>query len=900
MQHILTACALLAILAVDVSAVETVRLSVTKDNSIVLVDGEWSENAGQQGRIRLKGNQHIVAMAFDTSSIIGKRVTKATLVCAQGEQTISGVTISTIATPWDENRSNGLTAGMDGIEDWGYKGSRFPSVSGGNGFTLTHHVDSEVRDGNYFWDVPPDMVHAMAIGVAHGLAIHEHEADYGRNPTIFAREQSGKPPYLDVEIIDRADPVPDPPTDLQLTMSDSTSARLALTAPENGFAFEVLIDGQPLGRHNIPLVSTSGTQVIPLRDMPASIRADEPHEVRVVTLNRIGQRSKAAVIHCSVFAFVPIEKPPVNFPPIQSSPIAGLSVIPVTDKYDQTGSPIGDLPEDYRTHNAIFDGKRVHLIAAAGEVTGFQLLLRGQKDVSVKVALENPKTRINLLQAVYVPANGRMIPDPLLPLQESVSLTLNTDQAIVADIFIPFDSSPGLLKGTITISDGRVIPVEIEILPFALPRRATFFCEMNGYGLPDHVNDYYALQRVAYDHRVHANILHYSHNTAAPNARKSSLDMRLSSGRRMDNKRYDNIQPDATEGFWDDFVEAFGTYIDGSLFKDGHRGPVPAPGFYLTFHESWPLNCRAWFNGNPDAFQAFAEQPVYARTYVNIMQDFARLAKSKDWTQTGFQVYFNNKGSLSENTKAPWILDEPTSFWDYRALKFYGELTDRGRLAAPDVPIDYRIDISRPEFCRSQLDQRGDLWVVSSSAFQHYRRLVTDRMERDGLKAWVYGTSNHVHETNRNIQAWALDAWQDGATGIVPWQTVNKSGSALKEADQLGLFIFDKDPAGETAIRHSMRLKAYREAQQLIEYLNLLQQRRGYSQDQMRRFINQYVDLNAQVNKTSEEDAGTSSYGRLSAMNLEALRLATAELLKLPARRALGTGAETTVSQRAD
>ncbi len=33
------------------------------------------------------------------------------------------------------------------------------------------------------------MVHALATGVAYGLAIHEYDADYSRNPTIFSREQ---------------------------------------------------------------------------------------------------------------------------------------------------------------------------------------------------------------------------------------------------------------------------------------------------------------------------------------------------------------------------------------------------------------------------------------------------------------------------------------------------------------------------------------------------------------------------------------------------------------------------------------------------------------------------------------------------------------------------------------
>jgi hypothetical protein len=881
MMVLLTASAVF-MLASRVCAQQTASLPAVMDNSIVMVDGEWDQNAGQQGRIRIKGNQHIVAMAFDMSAVAGRRISKATLVCTQGEQRISGISISTIAPPWDENRSTGLTAGIEGTDGWGYKGARFPAVSGGNSFTLVSQATSAIRDGQYHWDVPPDMVHAMAVGVAHGLAIHEHDADYGRNPTIFAHEQAGRKPHLLVEFDARPEPAPEPATNLRIISVDSTSARLTLTSPGNGFAYEITLNDRPLGRHNIPLIEKGKQQIILLRDLPASVVAEQACEIQVVTVNRTGERSKAAVLRGVVNSSAAVEKPSIASPPATSPAIPGLFVIPVLDKFDSTGQPVGELPEGYRTNNSIFNGQRIRLTGAAGEVLGFQLLLRSQRDasVSVNVELDEPAIRIDLQQAVYVPANGRMIPDPLLPMPESVALKPDTDEAIVADIFLPFDASPGVRRGKINLSDGRVVPIEIEILPFALPRGATFFCEMNGYGLPDHVDEYYALQQIAYDHRVHANILHYSHNTAAPGSRKSNLDMRLRSGRRMDNKRYDDIQPDAASGYWDDFAEAFGPYLDGSLFKNGHRGPVAAPGFYLTFHESWPLNCRAYFDGNPDAYEAFSAKPEYARTYVNVLQDFARLAESKGWRKTGFQVYFNNKGSMNEKTKAPWILDEPSGFWDYRALQFYGELTDRGRAVAPQVTIDYRIDISRPEYCRGQLSQRNDLWIVSSWAFQHYRRLVTDRLELDGLKAWVYGTSNHVHETNRNIQAWVLDTWQDGGTGIVPWQTVDKSGNALKEADQLGLFIFDKDSGGKTVIRHSMRLKAYRDAQQLIEYLNLLQQQRNWSQDQMRRFVRQYAGLNAQVSKINEADAGTTGFGSLSASELETLRMATVQLLQ--------------------
>lgn len=642
---------------IEFAAFDSIQLPVTKDNSIVMVDGEWEQNAGQQGRIRVKGNQHMVAIAFDTSAIQGKQIKKATLVCTRGDQNISNITISTIATEWDENRSNGISAGIVGIQNWGYKDARFPAVCGGNSLTLVHQSPSVLKDGLYYWDIPPDMIHAMSIGVAHGLAIHEHDADYSRNPTIFSKEQSSRRPHLIVELEDQIDPAPSKATELSVMASDADSAKLLLTSPGNGFAYEIMVNDRSLARHNVPLVLNNQRQTIPLRDLPSEINPLGPCKITVVTLNRTGQRSEPAVI-LSVIRNPELRiTPDVNIPPKRPLLHSGLRAIPVTDKYDSAGRSVGTLPGDYRSHNPIFDGQRVLLVAAAGEAVSFQLLLRKEREAkaSVKVELEDPRIHVDLFQAVYVPSDGRQIPDPLLPMPPSINLNPNTDQALVADLFIPFDSDATVIRGTISISDGRSLPLEVAVLPFALPRKATFFCEMNSYGMPDNIDEYYALQQVAYDHRVHCNIMHYSHNTAASGSRKSNLDMRLRSGRRMDNKKYDNIKPGDKSGYWDDFTEAFGPYLDGSLFKNGHRGPIPAPGFYLTFHESWPLNCRAFFNGNPDAFLAFQKHPAYAETYVNILRDFAQVADAKGWNEAGFQVYFNNKGSLEEKSKAPWM-----------------------------------------------------------------------------------------------------------------------------------------------------------------------------------------------------------------------------------------------------
>ena len=863
---------------------QTVALPATQDNSIVLLDGEWTLNAGNQGRIRIKGNQHLVAMSFDLTAIRGRRVRRAELVCHAAAETISGVTISTIATPWDEMSSNGLTAGIEGVAGWGYAGARFPAVCGGNAGTLVHAATSPIIEGAYHWEVPPDMVHAMAIGVAHGLAIHEHDADYGRNPTIFSREQSGRAPVLMVELDSDSEPAAEAATRPRLEAIDGTSARVWFEAPSDGFAYEVQVDGVSVGRHNIPLVEPGSTQAVELRDLPPSVVRAGPHDVSIVTLDRIGRRSEAATITGELFVGTGLEFPePIEPRPILDA-LSGLSAIPLTDKYDWNGKAVGDLPESYRRHNSIFDGRTVRLQAAAGEVVGFQLLVRGTRATTLEVGFRDWSPRVDLWQALYVVDGGSRIPDPLLPLPSPLPLDAERDQAVVVDIYVPFDSAAGARTGNVRLSDGRELEIELEVLPFALPREASFLCEMNSYGLPDRVEDYYALQRVAYDHRVHCNVLHYSHHTAAPGARKSSLDMRLPSGRRMDNRRYDAIEPGATGAYWDDFIVAFGPFLDGSCFADGHRGPIAAPGFYLTFHESWPLNCREFFNGDPDAYQAFHDAPVYADTYRAIMTDWARTAHRSGWDAAGFQVYFNNKGSLNEPTKAPWILDEPASYWDYRALRYYGELTDQGLAdAGSESPrTRYRIDISRPEFCRGQLAGRDDLCVVSSRAFADYRRLVTDRMAHDRIDVWVYGTSNPVATSNRQLIAWGLEAWSHGATGLVPWQTVDKTGDALRSADQLGIFIFDQSNADEIEIRHSLRLKAYRELQQLIEYLELVRRRKGWSQQQMREWVTHYVSLEGDVEQQSEEDAGTVSYDRGSLLATESLRRAAIELLSRP------------------
>ena len=223
---------------------------------------------------------------------------------------------------------NGLTAGVEGVDDWGYRGAKFPAVCGGNGFILVHQSKSEIRDGKYHWDVPPAMIHAMAIGVAHGQAIHEHDSDTGRNPTIFSREQSGKVPYLVVEVDDPVEANPEAATELRPDAADSCSAIITLTSPMHGFAYEFSINDTLLGRQNIPLVSNGRKQAIPLRDLPSSVVADQPYEIKAVTLDRTGHRSQPVVLRSLILKSSLIEARPAAACSTPAALREGLGISP--------------------------------------------------------------------------------------------------------------------------------------------------------------------------------------------------------------------------------------------------------------------------------------------------------------------------------------------------------------------------------------------------------------------------------------------------------------------------------------------------------------------------------------------------------------------------------------------
>jgi hypothetical protein len=393
---------------------------------------------------------------------------------------------------------------------------------------------------------------------------------------------------------------------------------------------------------------------------------------------------------------------------------------------------------------------------------------------------------------------------------------------------------------------------------FTLPDYLSFLPEMNCYGLPANEHAYY---RLAHRHRTVLNRVPYSQNGTVADGCAPGWD-----GERLD---------------WSTWDRRFGPYFDGSAFADLPRRSVPIECFYLPMHENWPSRMAGNYNGSYWADQAFPA--AYRRSFVEVSRLTAEHFEAKKWHETLFHVFLNNKVDFKRNGwsrgSSPWLLDEPASFQDYWALRYFGEAFHEGRNLAPGrAKLVFRCDISRPQWQRDTFDGLLDYNVVGG-AMRRYHRLVLDRKAANGELVMEYGGSNAVEDSNMQPVGWSLDSWSLGSDGVLPWQTVG-NGDSWKRADPLALFYPGRGGSEREPVP-SIRLKAYRRGQQDVEYLTLLGQVKGEPRWALGQRAREALRL-AGVRKGTGfagEDAGVVHFGRLKPQDVWALRVRIGEVL---------------------
>jgi hypothetical protein len=412
----------------------------------------------------------------------------------------------------------------------------------------------------------------------------------------------------------------------------------------------------------------------------------------------------------------------------------------------------------------------------------------------------------------------------------------------LAEILVPKSARAG--SYTVRVAAGCSVP--LEVWDFALPDRLSFVPQMNAYGLPDAQETAY--YRMAHEHRCCLNCLRYS----------------------WQGRVADGCAPRAVAGGnwdWTAWDRRFGPLLNGSVFSDLPRGRTPVDNFYLPLNENWPMDHERAYRGGYWIEKAYPES--YWAEFRAASSRFARHIAEQGWTDTTFEFYLNNKvyfkadrGAWSK-CSAPWIFDEPVNTQDFWALRRFG----REFLAATGGArnLVFRCDISRPEWQRDLLDGVCGEEVVSG-ALRTYRDRILARQARFGQRVLLYGSPNKIGTPNLQCSAWCLDAWCLGADGVVPWNTIGTAQS-WTTPDQTCLFY-----PSEHGPLPSLRLKAFCHGEQLVEYITVFTQLAGHDRRSVAEALQRELGLDGMLKKTSDDDAGTMTYDRLTPDGMERLR----------------------------
>ena len=918
------------------------RLPVTRDIWFSSFPREMNANLGGAARMKLKSIQEMSMVDFDPASIEGRVVKSATLHVkhASGDP-LRRVTVGTFAAPWVEGTSKGYSP-QDGSSCFDYR--VYPEKHWtGHGGDLSHVVLSE---GGTFWNwddaTPPDpqgwqeievdprVLMARGVGISEGLFLFDdtgseweregEEFTYHLFPNryIFSTDQNqASAPYLTVELGEKDKLPPEPPSfiapenpkgDQPYEISQvwpGTEIFRWTTPPDRGPAgtigFRVEIDGQSVPQYLVPAASDPGEPVIfRLVDLPVS-RGEQEHTLSVRAMDGAGNASEAIecrFVRAPLFDGVLPGTFPKPFPPEGVLPELDGAKVAVVDAFDKVSPISGEMippqSKDYRRGNHLFsaDSKKIRLAAAKNEFCAFQMIFEGEVAVSEPKLTFSTKGNaggealtITFRRFHHVATPAGPLPDPVVPLSAKGFQFPRPPHdpegarfgALLCEIQVPKDFPAGLHRGQLELhSSGDKLSLEVDlwIWQFALPDRLGFLPEMNCYGLPQNEVDYY---RLAHRHRTVLNRVPYSQNGTvspgcAPKWNGSTLE-------------------------WESWDERFGPLLDGSAFDDLPRSGVPLECFYLPLHENWPSSMEENYNGSYWADEAFPES--YREAFVSASRQFAEHFRDKGYMQTIFHCYLNNKNNFKRSGgwsrgSSPWLLDEPASFQDYWALRYFALAFEEGvqqaRASSPAEDMQFplmwfRGDVSRPQWQRETLDGLQEYAVLGGGAFRKYNRMILFRKEEEQTQLLIpYGSSNQVEHSNTQPVAWCLDSFVLGGNGVIPWQTVGRHES-WEKGDALSLF-YPGSKWGESLPYPSIRLKAYRRGQQDVEYALLLCQaaeENHLPRCSIRRMIGKTVPLKGEhraTDFTGGEDAGVTRFDSLKPQDLWKLRIRMARAVE--------------------
>ena len=902
------AFALLLVLLSAVASAEVVRLPATADIWLSDAnDAERSTSAGKHERIKLKTIQEMAAIRFDATPAAGREIHRATLHLRRvGDDMLRYIRISTVNQNWAEGNATDAYSPADGATyqfadaatptPWAWQGSQFCDVIMGAGNSWAQWAERrEEADGWVSVQIAADMVYAMVAGDTDGIAIMD-----GGNPTfannfLHSVQSGASAPYIEVELGGAlpveigaptlaVEPAPD------AARMGSGALRVTLSDAPDALAWRVWVDGERVQRWRIPHPRRGETTAFTL-DALAPQAAHTVEAAAVGASGRVSTRVAASATASAGLATASLDAPrspgPAAPTPEPTAP-ASVWVLPPLRKL----SP-GRPPDAASTR-----GSSARIFGARGEYVSLQIAVtadpvRTLTATAAPLAHEDGSeiatTDVELYRTWYArDGDGEWQTAYCVPAASGETTQfpaprrdpgLGRVEALYVDIYVPKDAAAGVHRGAISVrvneADAVDVPIEVDVYDFELPDRLTFWPELNAYRIPRDADpmEYY---RLAQAHRAVLNCWRW-----APRLDGSGADIVVD---------------------WAEYDRDVGPLLTGEAFADSRRGPVPVEVMYLPFEDSWPTPLteetyayHGYWPGRGEDRQhlvdhyqtapyiADALSNDYVSAFLSVQQQFFAHFEEKGYASTEMQCFYGGKNThrIDYGSNIWWTTDEPYHWDDWLALQFFCALWTGGRGDVDATMWPARADISRPQWQAGVLDGLVDTVYYGAGAFRseaNYRRVAT--LARDtGLKPMVYGSVNRDTESNTRTVAWMLNAWLNGANGVLPWQTLGND-AALDEGDDAiggGAALLAPGARFGVPVVADIRLKALRDGQQLIEYMAIVADAEELTREQMKDMVQSSLDVRATTASETVDDADGTRGAALPHADIQLLRRALAE-----------------------
>jgi hypothetical protein len=445
----------------------------------------------------------------------------------------------------------------------------------------------------------------------------------------------------------------------------------------------------------------------------------------------------------------------------------------------------------------------------------------------------------------YLPASKQYYPDALIPTplpyrshmpEPDNRIPKQTVQAFWLDVWAPADARPGAYETTAVLrAAGKAVqlPVKLKVLAAVVPAEDAVAIDHNSYGTSWFADQYPALakrqgadffssdsffelihayHRVFYENRGVFHQLGYGH------AGKVGPEFA---------PRLEGTGKTKHVADWSLYDRHYGPLFDGSAFAKTYRGAKPIPFVYLPINPEWPASFLWW------------GEPGYEREFVNVVSEMEKHFRTKGWTNTRFELFFNHKKRYKG---FPWDGDEVRFVRDYSYFKKYAAFMKKAVPADSPVKFVFRADASwTMERQFKELAGIVNFWVCGGGEFGWYDyapKLLKDR----GDIVWIYGGSPAVTLSSAHVTTDVLRPWIWGIDGFVHWQTTEAGNDPWFQFEGgTEAMVYPGDRFGVEGPIPSVRLKLQRNAVQDVTLLNSF----GKSQSRAeaaRRFNNTALD----------------------------------------------------------